>query len=269
MVVPTSLQGRVAVVTGGSRGIGRAIAERFGHAGARVVVAATRQDRIDATCQELARRGVACSGMACDVADLDQVRALLQHALTRWGKVDIWVNNAGISGPFGPALAIDPAEWQRVLAVNVLGSYHGCVVALPHMRERGYGKIINVSGGGAKRAQRYLSAYSTSKAAIVRMSEAFARDYAGEKGIAINVLAPGMVPTDMLSFHDARGAGATKALEALPRVLRIFGTTCEETAELALKLASPATDKVSGKVFEVMPRRRVLWRLAQATLGRR
>lgn len=260
-----SLAGKTAVITGSTRGIGRAIAELYGRAGARVVVSSSRPDAVARAADELRAQGIACEGAPCDVADLAQVRALMGRALEAFGQVDVWVNNAAVSGPFGQTLEVPPEEWRRVIEVNVLGCYHGCVAALPHMIERRGGKIINLSGGGAKRAQRFLNAYSTSKAAIVRLTEGFARDYKDHPYLSFNVLAPGMVPTDMLNNFQTVGAGA-EAIKALPKVMRIFGTSAEETAEVALRMASSATDGVSGKVFELMPRRRALWRLATAAL---
>ena len=265
---PVSLAGRVAVITGGTRGIGRAIAERFGAAGARVVVASSRAEAVDRAVTELRTQGLTAVGIACDVAQRPQVEGLLRHALTAYGQVDIWVNNAAISGPFAYTVDVPPEAWERVLQVNLLGAYYGCVTVLPHMLQRRYGKLINVTGGGYKRAQRFLSAYSASKAGIVRLTEGLAREYAGQKFLAVNVLAPGIVPTDMTNHWESIGSAA-EALKAFPRVKQIFGTTAEETAELALQMAGPATDGVSGKVFEVMPRYRAIWRLAQSAIGRR
>lgn len=262
-----SLDGRVAVVTGGTRGIGRAIVEALGRAGARVVVASSRATAVAQAVDELRAQGVFCIGQACDVAEQAQVAALRDTALATWGAIDIWVNNAGIAGPFGYALDVPTAAWERVIQVNLLGCYYGCMAVLPHMIKRRYGKIINLSGGGGRRAQRFLSAYSTSKAAIVRLTDGLARDYRDHRYLAINVLEPGLVPTDMINSYEAIGPAAD-TLQALPGVLRIFGTTSEETAQLALRMASSATDGVSGKVFQVMPRHRAWWRLAQAALGR-
>ena len=151
--------------------------------------------------------------------------------------------------------------------MNLVGTYYGCVTVLPHMLQRRYGKLINLTGGGFKRAQRFLSAYSASKSGIVRLTEGLAREYADQKFLAINTLAPGIVPTDMTSQWNAIGPAAD-ALKVFPRIMRIFGTTAEETAELALRMAGPATNGVAGKVFEVMPRYRLFWRLAKAAVGR-
>lgn len=260
-----SLRGKAAVITGGTRGIGRAIAERYGKAGARVFVASSQADAVERATAELRAQGVACAGAACDVSDIDQVQALLRRAVDAFGQVDIWVNNAAVSGPFGPTAEVPPAEWRRVIEVNLFGCYNGCATVLPHMLARRGGKIINVSGGGAVRAQRFLSAYSTSKAAIVRLTEGLARDYKDHPYLTFNVLTPGMVPTDMMNNFRTVGEGA-ELIRGLPRIMGIFGTTAEETADMALHMASSATDGVSGKVFELMPRRRVLWRLATAAL---
>jgi NAD(P)-dependent dehydrogenase (short-subunit alcohol dehydrogenase family) len=265
---PVSLSGRVAVITGSTRGIGRAIAEAYGRAGARVVVSSSRPEAVERTVAELRAAGVAVVGRACDVGDRAQVQALVAHALDAYGQIDLWVNNAAISGPFAYTLDVPPGVWERVIQVNLFGCLYGCTAVLPHMIGRRYGKIINLTGGGFKRAQRFLSAYSASKAAIVRLTEALAREHAAQKYLSFNVLAPGIVPTDMTSDWESIGE-ATEALKAFPRIMRIFGTTAEETAELALHMASPATDGVSGKVFEIMPRRRALWRLAQTAVGRR
>lgn len=127
---------------------------------------------------------------------------------------------------------------------------------------------FRLSGGGYKRAQRFLSAYSASKAGIVRLTEALAREHKAEKYLAINVLIPGIVPTDMTRKPVAIG-GAAEALKQFPRVMRIFGTTAEETADMALHMASSATDGVAGKVFEILSPHRAFLRIAQAAIGRR
>jgi len=260
-----SLSGKVAVITGSTRGIGRAIAEGYGRAGARLMVSSSQADAVDQAVIELRGQGIVCEGLACDVSDLAQVQALVRRAIDAFGQIDIWMNNAGISGPFGPILDVPPEEWRRVIEVNVLGTYYGCISVLPHMIERRSGKIINVSGGGAGKAQRFLGAYSTSKAAVVRLTDAFIRDYSDHPYISFNVLTPGMVPTDMINNFRTVGAGS-EALKDLPRIMRIFGTTAEETADLALRVASSETDGVSGRTFEILSRRRILWRLASAAL---
>lgn len=258
------LTDRVAVITGGTRGIGRSIAELFGRVGAYVVVSSSRAEAVAQAVTDLTRQGIRCSGFVCDVSVRADVEALLQQTLDAWGHIDIWVNNAGISGPFGYTLDVPPAEWEQVLRVNVLGCYYGCTAVLPHMLERRYGKIINVSGGGASRAQRFLSAYSSSKAAIVRFSEGLAREY-NQAFLSINVLEPGLVKTDMITQARAVGS-ASDALKHLPFLLHAMGTTLEETADLALQMASSATDGVSGKVFQVMPRYRAIWRMIRTTV---
>lgn len=264
-----SLHGRVAVITGSTRGIGRAIAEKYGHAGARVVISSSRPEAVANTVRDLRACGIQCDGIACDVSERDQVCALFEHAIRTFGQVDIWVNNAAIAGPFAYTLDVPPEEWERVIRVNLFGCLYGCRAVLPHMLERRYGKIINVTGGGYKRAQRYLSAYSASKAGIVRLTESLAREYEAQKAfLSINVLAPGIVPTDMTTRWRTIGPAAD-ALKDFPRVMRIFGTTVEETAAMALHMASSATDGITGKVYEIMPRHRALWRIAQAAIGRR
>lgn len=263
-----SLSGRVAVITGSTRGIGRAIAEAYGRAGARVMISSSRPAAVEQAVTELRSQGVACAGAACDVSSREQVQALMGAAFDTFGQVDIWVNNAAISGPFAYTMDVPPGEWEQVIQTNLFGCYYGCVAVLPHMIQRRYGKIINVTGGGFKRAQRFLSAYSASKAGIVRLTEALAREHKAQRFLSFNVLAPGIVPTDMTTQWRTVGAAAD-ALKAFPRIMRIFGTTAAETADLALYMASEATDRVSGKVFEVLPRHRALWRLATSPLRRR
>lgn len=262
---PDCLDGRVAVITGSTRGIGRVIAELFGRAGARVVVSSSRPGAAEATAADLCAQGLQCAGFGCDVSDQQQVQRLFEQTLATWGDVDIWVNNAGISGPFGYTLDVPTATWERVIRTNLLGCYYGCTVVLPHFLKRRYGKMINVSGGGAHRAQPCLSAYSSSKAAVVRFSDALAREYRNYRCISINVLEPGLVATDMITQAESIGPAQSR-LQALPRVIRLFGTTAEEAAHLALHMASSKTDGVSGKLFTVMPRHRAIWRLLQTAV---
>jgi NAD(P)-dependent dehydrogenase (short-subunit alcohol dehydrogenase family) len=260
----TDLSHLKAVVTGGSRGIGRAIAEALARAGAQVIISSVNTSNLAEAERALQAAGLNVSGICCDVSHRTEVEALAAAAAERMGRIDLWVNNAGISGPFGYALDVPPEAWEQVIRVNLLGTYYGCRAALPYMIGQRNGQIINLSGGGAKRAQRFLSAYSTSKAAIVRLTEAFARDYQDHPYLRFNVLTPGMVPTDMINHFETVGPGG-EAIKQLPRVLRIFGTTAEETAALALRIVCEGKN---GQVFEVMPRHRAIWRLLKAAVQR-
>jgi NAD(P)-dependent dehydrogenase (short-subunit alcohol dehydrogenase family) len=260
----TDLSHLKAVVTGGSRGIGRAIAEALARAGAQVIISSVNTSNLAEAERALQAAGLNVSGIRCDVSHRTEVEALAAAAAERMGRIDLWVNNAGISGPFGYALDVPPEAWEQVIRVNLLGTYYGCRAALPYMIGQRNGQIINLSGGGAKRAQRFLSAYSTSKAAIVRLTEAFARDYQDHPYLRFNVLTPGMVPTDMINHFETVGPGG-EAIKQLPPVLRIIGTTAEETAALALRIVREGKN---GQVFEVMPRHRAIWRLLKAAVQR-
>jgi len=265
MLNKKALAKRVAVITGSTRGIGRAIAFAYGQAGAKVVLSSSRAEAVEQTCQAFREQGIVCLGIPCDVSEKAQVANLLAQTVAEWGQVDVWVNNAGISGPYAATLDVPSQTWERVLQTNLFGCYYGCLTVLPQMLKQKSGKIINLSGGGARKAQRFLSAYSTSKAAIARLTDGLAQEYRAHKWLSINLLEPGIVATDMLTHGEALGE-AVEAFKALPRILRIFGTTPEETAALALHMASSKTDGISGRVFKVMPRQRALWRLGQTLL---
>lgn len=266
---PIALNDRVAVITGSTRGIGRTIAETFARAGAKIVVSSSKAEAVERATSELRAQGWNCIGVPCDVTQLNQVQNLFEQARSKWGKVDIWVNNAAISGPYALSLEMPIQTWERVIQTNVLGTYYGCATVIPHMVERRYGKIINMSGGGTTKAQRFLTAYSTSKAAVVRLTDGLARDYRDyRKFLAVNVLAPGIVPTDMTLAGEAIGKAA-EALKVLPRVLRIWGTSADEAAQLALRMVSRETDGVSGKIYSVLPQHRIWFRLVQTAVGLR
>ncbi len=259
------LHNQTVVITGGSRGIGLAFARRFAAAGAQVVIAARTASDVDRAVAELQAAGAAASGMAVDVSQRDQVEALADFAARRNGTVAVWINNAAVSGPFGYTYDVPPEAWLQVLRVNLFGTYFGSTAALRLMLPAAHGMIINLSGGGATRPQRHLTAYSTSKAAIVNFTRGLARDYQHLPGLKFNVLTPGMVPTDMINRFETVGEGGA-AIKELPRIMRLFGTTAEETADLALRIVQ---EQRSGRNYEVLTRRRIFGRLFQALIGLR
>jgi NAD(P)-dependent dehydrogenase (short-subunit alcohol dehydrogenase family) len=257
------LQHQTVVITGGSRGIGLAFAQRFAAAGAHVVLAARTAADVDRAVAGLQAAGADAVGMAVDVSRREQVEALADFAARRSGTANVWINNAAVSGPFGYTHDVPAEAWQQVLQVNLFGTYFGSLAALRLMLPTASGMIINLSGGGATRPQRHLTAYSTSKAAIVNFTRGLARDYQHLPGLKFNVLTPGMVPTDMINQFQTVGEGGA-AIKELPRILRLFGTTAEETADLALRIVR---EQRSGRNYQVLTRRRVFWRLFQSLIG--
>jgi meso-butanediol dehydrogenase / (S,S)-butanediol dehydrogenase / diacetyl reductase len=188
-----TLEGKTALITGGGTGIGAGIARRFVNEGAKVCITGRRQELLEFAVKKLPEgSSVYCVGDVTDVAD---VHRMVESALDLGGKIDVLVNNAGITGPM-PVAEVDPIVWRRVIDINLFGTFLTMHVVLPVMIRQGSGSIINVASVGGIRTIPLASAYCASKAGIIHLSKQVSTDYAC-KGVRCNVVCPGWVRTEM------------------------------------------------------------------------
>jgi NAD(P)-dependent dehydrogenase (short-subunit alcohol dehydrogenase family) len=246
----TSLEGKVAVVTGASRGLGLAIAQAYAKAGAAVVLAARSQASVEGAAADLNAAGLRAAGFACDVTDLASVEALAAFAVSHFGGLDIWVNNAGIADVYGPTAAVPSERFAAVLETNIFGTYHGSLVAMRHFAAQNYGKLINLLGRGDSKPVKYQNAYASSKAWVRSFTLGLAQEYK-DSNIGVFAFNPGLVDTAMLRRVDAI-EGYEEKLKPLSFVMRLWAQPPEKPAERALWLASSATDGKTGKVENVL-----------------
>ena len=244
------MKGRVAIVTGGGRGIGEAVALALAREGARVVVAARTGAELGRVVARIEQLGGAARAVPSDVSQPAQVERLTQAALDAYGQIDVLVNAAGIPGPIGPLWDTDVAAWKRAIDVNLLGTFLCCHAVVPHMIKQRRGKVINLSGGGAASPLPRFSAYGASKAAVVRMTETLAEELR-EFNVQVNAIAPGLVDTQL---QDAVLAAGERAGAQFARVRRLRetgegGVPGELPATLAVWLASDRSDGLTGKLI--------------------
>lgn len=251
------LDGKIAVITGSTRGLGLAIAKLYAADGAAVVISSRTASTVERVVAELQAAGFRASGLACDVGDRGQVEALAQHAIDTWGHFDIWVNNAGLSSPYGPTIEVPPAYFETVLSTNIHGTYYGSRIALLHFVARGSGKLINLLGRGDSKPVAFQNAYAASKAWIASFTASLAKENAKTQGIGIFAFNPGLVDTDMLR-SPAAITGWEGRLNPLKTVIRLWANPPEVPAERALWLASAATDGKTGLVVKVLGPGRML-----------
>jgi len=246
------LAGRAALVTGASIGFGAAIAERFVAAGASVMLCARNPAELEAQRSRLATRypDVRVRVRSADIADEKQVDLLFAETVNAFGKLDILVNNAGVYGPMGSIDTVDWGEWVQAIAINLTGTVYCARKAVQLFRQNRYGKIINISGGGATNPLPGISAYAASKAAIVRFTETLALEVKDD-GIDVNAVAPGALATRLTDQLIA--AGPEKVGAALhARMLKIKsegGTPLNIGAELCVYLASADSDGLTGRLI--------------------
>ena len=243
-----SLAGRRAVVTGGARGIGRAIAERFAEAGAALVLGDLDLPAAEAAAAALAaRHGRPAHALAVEVADAASVAALADAALDRLGGLDVWVNNAGIY-PSAPALEIDAAEWDRVIAVNVDGLFLCSRIAARGMKQKGGGSIVNLASIMGFSGGLYPNpAYQTSKGAVVNLTRALALEFAADN-IRVNAIAPTFVRTRLTKPIFDNPETLKNVMSHTP-LGRLPGT--DDIAAAILFLASPAANCITGVILPV------------------
>ena len=170
-----NLTGNVIVITGSTRGLGLAIAQACSQAGAAVVVSSRHAAAVAATVDAICAAGGQATGAACDVGNLSQVVALRDLALTRFGRLDAWVNNAGISGVYGPTLDVPVSAFENIFRTNILGTYYGSIVALQHFVDQRRGKLINMLGAGDRGVRPLQNAYGTSKVCSCRQLNCYHR----------------------------------------------------------------------------------------------
>jgi NAD(P)-dependent dehydrogenase (short-subunit alcohol dehydrogenase family) len=245
------LDGKTAVVTGGSKGIGLYYSEALVQAGARVVVADIDPKAVEETCARLGReKPDSVLGVDLDVTRRDSVRAMIRRVEERWGRLDILVNNAGLfavlpmrDDPWG----IPDEEWDRVMTVNIRGIYACTAEALPLMRRNPWGRVINISSGLAFKGSAPLIHYAASKGAVVNLTRSMARAL-GNTGITVNSLAPGATasPTLLAIRPDGDATGQGRPSRIIERT-----EIPEDLIGALLFLASPASDFMTGQTIVV------------------
>lgn len=245
------LTGKVAVITGSTRGLGLAIARAYAAEGAAVMVSSRSAQAVNKALDEFHAQGWKAAGMAVDVADLAQVQALAALAVQTFGRIDIWVNNAGVTGPYGPTAQVDPRVFAGVVQTNILGTYYGSVTALSHFKKQGGGKLINMLGMGYNKPAPWQNAYGSSKVWIRHFTKALAAENKEQAGIGIFALNPGMMLTDLLVRNEVI-AGNEDKLKVFPTIVRMWAKPADVPAKKAVWLAGPATDGktgIEGNVF--------------------
>jgi len=245
------IKDKVAIITGGSRGIGKAVAKAFLQEGARVAIAARSKIEVENSVQDLKQAGEII-GIATDVSKEVDVKNLVEQTLRHYGSFDILVNAAGVQGPIGPLIEVDIQEWINNIHTNLIGTVLCCKAVLPIMIDKRRGKIINFSGGGATSPRPNFSAYACSKAAIVRFTETLAMEVK-YFGIDVNAIAPGAVNTRMIrEIVDAGNKAGEKELTEAIIISQKEGTSPELAAELAVFLASKNSDGLSGRLISAV-----------------
>jgi NAD(P)-dependent dehydrogenase (short-subunit alcohol dehydrogenase family) len=262
-----NLSGKTVVITGASRGLGLAMAQAFGTAGAAVVIGSRSAAAIAAAVQELQRQGMSVSGIACDVSRPSELAALADHARKTFGGFDVWINNAGISTPYGPTAEIDPSKFEQVVATNILGVYHGSMVALREFLPRGTGKLINLLGRGDRSPAPFQSGYTSSKVWVRSFTLALASEYR-HSGVGIFAFNPGLVRTDMLLEPEAIAGWEDRLQGFFGFIVNAWAAPPEVPAGKAVWLAGRATDGKTGKVVSLVGSGTILGRSLRWSLRR-
>jgi NAD(P)-dependent dehydrogenase (short-subunit alcohol dehydrogenase family) len=245
-----SLAGSVALVTGGGRGIGAAVARALAAEGARLFLVARTAAELEQVADTIDASGQGVGFAVADVGDAPSVERAVHDCVSRFGAPAVLVNAAAVHGPIGNAWEVDIAEWWQAHRVNLLGTLLCSRAVIPGMLDHGRGRIINFAGGGATAPRPRFSAYATSKAAVVRMTETLAEELRGS-GVTVNAISPGTVDTRLLDDVIAAGpdAGADYAVVERLRATGTGGVPAELAASLAVFLASEAASSLSGRLI--------------------
>lgn len=238
----TRLDGRTAIVTGAARGIGLSIAQRLHREGAAVVIADLNQENAQQIAASFGERGTA---VHVDVGDPESAEEMVRTVVDRYARIDILVNNAGVAGLARPVAEYPVDEWRRILTVNLDGVFYCSKAVLPHMLQRGEGRIVNIASISGKEGNPNMAAYSTSKAGVIGLTKAMGKELA-QTGILVNCITPGVIATDLLEQLSQEAVEYMVNKIPMGRAGRP-----EEVAAMTAWLASPDCSFSTGAVFDL------------------
>lgn len=239
------LHNKVAVVTGASKGIGKAIALALGQQGAKIVIASRKQETVDETAKAFIAAGIDAIGIAAHMGDEDQIKNLVEQTVKVFGGIDIIVNNAAINPTFGPIIETDSEVFTKIMNVNVKGPLAFCKLCYPIMKQRGGGSIINISSIEGITPGLGLGLYSISKATLISLTKVLAKEW-GADHIRVNVICPGLIKT---KFSEALTGNEKILKHVLAKQALPILAEPEDLAGLALFLASDASSFCTGGIY--------------------
>ena len=248
----SSLLGKCAIVTGGSRGIGFTIAQKLISEGAKVVICSRNKSELEKAVKLLNHKAASVFGKLCDVSKANECRNLIMFAKSKLKKIDILVNNAGVYGPIGPLEKIDVNEWKKAMEINLLGVIYCSHFVIPNMKKNKGGKIINLCGAGigSSKTMPNFTSYYTSKGAIAAFTEVLAEELKN-KNIQVNCISPGAVNTYLNEYliKQGREKSGDEVYNQALRQKKEGGTSPNLAAELVAFLASDKADNISGRLL--------------------
>lgn len=245
------LKDKVVIITGSTRGIGRAIAEECAKEGAKVVICSRHDTLVQEACEALKQQGLQVSGITADVSVWADLEKLLQYATRTYGKVDVWINNAGLSAGMRPLDEWDENEITQMVNVNFVGTLKACRLIIPYFIREGGGILINISGrGGRCEASPFMAAYASTKAAVSSLTKSLAREYR-EYPISIHSIIPGMVATDFYK-EIKTSSKLADSVESIPYVLKAFGVPIGRVAHFCVEIAAQEPGKSTGRSYSVL-----------------
>lgn len=241
------LTGKVALISGASRGIGETIAKAYAAAGASVVLSSRKQEGVDGVAAQITAAGGRALAVAAHTGDAQAVQHLVAQTVATFGGVDILVNNAATNPHFGPIMTAEESHWDKILDVNVKGYFRLAQACAPHMRQRGGGKIINLASVAGKTPLPGMGIYCVSKAAVLMLTEVLAAELAADN-IQVNAIAPGFIKTAFSRAIWDNPALHSAVTQAIPQ--QRLGAT-EELVGMALYLASAASSFMTGATMVI------------------
>lgn len=245
------LKDKVVVITGSTRGIGRAIARSCAQQGARVIISSRKESAVKETCKTFQKENFKVSGIKADVAVNEDLIKLFNHSVETWGQIDVWINNAGLSAGMRFFDELSEEEIKEIVNVNITGTMQASRIIIPYFIKQEKGILINMGGMGSKGEKApHLTAYALTKAAVNSFTKNLAEEYK-EYPISIHMIIPGMVETDF--YNDIKvSPKLTKDLQNLPYALEAFGVPVEEVGKLCVGIAAQEPGKVTGKTYSLL-----------------
>ena len=242
-----SLKEKTAIISGGSKGIGKSIAFKYAEAGANVVICSRKKDNLDSAIEEAQTSGFNIIGIECNAGEIESINNVVDKTLEQFNKVDILVNNAAANPYYGPILNSEDSHWEKIWDINVKGYFNFIKACSKSMKDNKYGKIINVASIAAKTPLDGLGVYNISKAAVVMLTKVLAKEMA-ESNIQVNTLAPGLIKTDFSKALWEDEKVYNEIIKAIPQAR--MGEP-DDISGMALYLASGASDFITGSMFVV------------------